>query len=89
MIFASRVGMTSKGREQDGLSARPTLKTLTLRKVHTHTHIFEAFSKLTVERRSCENINFIVQGPFVEAGLICLRILSPLFPSTENINIVT
>lgn len=44
------------------------------------------FSKLTVERRSGENINFIVQGSFVEAGLVSLRILRPLFPSTENIN---
>lgn len=55
---------------------------------HAHIHTFKAFRKLTVERWSCENINFIVQGPFVEAGLICLRILSPRFPSAENINIV-
>lgn len=55
----------------------------------TCTYCMNLYRKLTGERRSCENINLIVQGPLVEAGFICLRILSPFLPSTENINTVT
>lgn len=42
--------------------------------------------KLTAEGRRCENVNVIVQGPFVEAGLVRLGILDPVLPSTENIH---
>lgn len=58
-------------------------------KRHIYIHIYESLRRLTGERWSCENINFIVQGPLIEARFICLWILSPLLPSTENINTVT
>lgn len=41
--------------------------------------------KLTAEGRRCENVNVVVQRPFVEAGLIRLRILDPVLTDTENI----
>lgn len=58
--------------------------------VHMHTDSQKKTKQkqLTVENRGCENVNFIVQGPFVEAGLVRLRILSPHLPSTENINVL-
>lgn len=54
------------------------------RLMHTYTHTLGPIRRLTVERWSCENINFIVQGPFVEAGLVRLGVLGPLFPGTER-----
>ena len=73
VILASLFGTRSK-RLPGGWTCTPTVSKAKRKQ------------KLTAERRRCENVNVIVQGPFVEAGLIRLGILDPVLPSTENIH---